>query len=198
MRQWIRKYSLTPSWTVNLKILLDKCVTVTFCPQLVFPIGKLEQDKYVWNDYSLYAMSIVLNSVKQCQTVSTVSTVSTVVARCYLHLRWYFLDQNNLGNCTMCDIIWVIFIGPRSNHCEALFVTASLTDSCCWDLTDVTLAFEESISKLLDIVCVANIEAQEHVDDSLADILKLKFGRHYQRHKWCLDLILCESSCCRY
>ena len=109
-----------------------------------------------------------------------------------------FLDQNNLGNCTMCDIIWVIFIGPRSNHCEALFVTASLTDSCCWDLTDVTLAFEESISKLLDIVCVANIEAQEHVDDSLADILKLKFGRHYQRHKWCLDLILCESSCCRY
>ena len=28
-----------------------------------------------------------VNSVKQCQTVST---VSTVIARCYLHLRWYF------------------------------------------------------------------------------------------------------------
>ena len=67
VRQWIRKYSLTPSWTVNLKILLDICVTVTFCPQLVFPIGKLEQDKCVWNDYSLYVMSTVSNSVKQCQ-----------------------------------------------------------------------------------------------------------------------------------
>merc|ERR1712012_1469262 len=83
----------TPSWTVNLKILLDICVTVTFCPQLVFSIGKLEQDKCVLNDYSLYVMSTVSNSVKQCQTVSTVSavsTVSTVIARCYLHLRWYF------------------------------------------------------------------------------------------------------------
>ena len=48
-----------------------------FSPQLVFSIGKLEQDKCVWNDYSLYIMS-------------TVSTVSTVVARCCLHLRWYF------------------------------------------------------------------------------------------------------------
>ena len=37
-----------------------------------------------------------VNSVEQCRTVltvstmSTVSTVSTVIARCYLHLRWYF------------------------------------------------------------------------------------------------------------
>ena len=61
-----------------------------FSPQLVFPIGKLEQDKCVWNDYSLYVMSTVSNSVEQCRTVSTVSTVSTVIARCYLHLRWYF------------------------------------------------------------------------------------------------------------
>ena len=90
MRQWIRKYSLTPSWTVNLKILLDICVTVTFCPQLVFPIGKLEQDKWVWNDYPLYVMSTVSNSVKQCQTVST---VSMVIARCYLHLWWYFYSS---------------------------------------------------------------------------------------------------------
>ena len=38
-------------------------------------------------------MSTVSNSVEQCRTVSTVltvSTVSTVIARCYLHLRWYF------------------------------------------------------------------------------------------------------------
>ena len=42
----------------------------------------------------------------------------------------------------------------------------------------MTTAFEDSISKLLDIDCVANIEAQERVDDSLVEILKLKFGRH--------------------
>ena len=40
------------------------------------------------------------------------------------------------------------------------------------------LAFEDSISKLLDIDCGANIEAQERVDDSLVEILKLKFGCH--------------------
>ena len=75
VRQWIRKYSLTPSWTVNLKILLDICVTVTFCPQLVFPIGKLEQDKCVWNDYSLYVMSTVSNSGKSVNSVNSYSAV---------------------------------------------------------------------------------------------------------------------------
>ena len=40
------------------------------------------------------------------------------------------------------------------------------------------LAFEDSISKLLDIDCGANIEAQERVDNSLVEILKLKFGCH--------------------
>ena len=47
-------------------------------------------------NYTLYAMSTVSNSVEQCWTVSTVSTVSivsTVIARCYLHLRWYFSIQ---------------------------------------------------------------------------------------------------------
>ena len=29
-------------------------------------------------------------------TVSTVSPVSTVIARCYLHLRWYFLSVTQL------------------------------------------------------------------------------------------------------
>ena len=55
-------------------------------------------------------MSTVSNSVKQCQqcqtvstvsTLSTVSTVSTVIARCFLHLRWYFFnndDDNNSNN----------------------------------------------------------------------------------------------------
>ena len=48
-----------------------------------------------------------VNSVEQCRTVSTVSTVSsvstmstvstvsTVIARCYLHLRWYFSKEKH-------------------------------------------------------------------------------------------------------
>ena len=46
-----------------------------------------------------------VNSVKLCQTVSTVSTVSTVIARCYLHLRWYFLsDCQVFRGCQSCKI----------------------------------------------------------------------------------------------
>ena len=33
-----------------------------------------------------------VSTVSTVSTMSTVSTVSTVVARCYLHLRWYFLN----------------------------------------------------------------------------------------------------------
>ena len=38
-------------------------------------------------------------SCQQCRTVSTVSTlstVSTVIARCYLHLRWYFFGTETV------------------------------------------------------------------------------------------------------
>ena len=36
-----------------------------------------------------------------------------------------------------------------------------------------TLAFEDANLKLLDIVSVADVDAEERVDDSLAEILKL-------------------------
>ena len=51
-----------------------------------------------------------------------------------------------------------------------------LTHSCLVDLTDVTLAPEDANSKLLDVISVADIDAQERVDDSLVGFLKLKFG----------------------
>ena len=44
------------------------------------------------------------------------------------------------------------------------------------DLTDVTLAFEDANSKLLDVVSVADVDAEERVDDGLVAILKLRFG----------------------
>ena len=44
-------------------------------------------------------------------------------------------------------------------------------------MTDVTLAFEDANSKLLYVVSVADVDAEERVDDSLVEILKLMFWR---------------------
>ena len=44
----------------------------------------------------------------------------------------------------------------------------------------MTLAFEDGNSKLLGIVSVADVDAEERVDDGLVDILKLKFGRDFE------------------
>ena len=61
-----------------------------------------------------------------------------------------------------------IFIQPKFDHWPPLPLTDYLTHSCWVDLTDVTLAFEEAILKLLDVV------SAERVDDSLVEILKLR------------------------
>ena len=41
----------------------------------------------------------------------------------------------------------------------------------------MTLAFEDTNSKLLDVVSIADVDAEERVDNSLVEILKLKFGQ---------------------
>ena len=41
------------------------------------------------------------------------------------------------------------------------------------------LAFEDANSKLPDVVSVADVDAEERVDDSLVKILKLRFGRDF-------------------
>ena len=41
------------------------------------------------------------------------------------------------------------------------------------------LAFQDANSKLLDVVSVAEVDAEERVDDSLDEILKLRFGRDF-------------------
>ena len=58
-----------------------------FSPQLVFPIGKLEQDKCVWNDYSLYVMSTVSNSVN---SVNSVNSYSAVLPPSPMVFFWYW------------------------------------------------------------------------------------------------------------
>ena len=37
------------------------------------------------------------------------------------------------------------------------------------------LAFEDAISKLLDVVSVADVDAKERIDNSLVEIMKLMF-----------------------
>ena len=76
-----------------MKILLDIRVTVTF--QRTFqPSAGLSYWKIGTRQMCMKWLPIIrhVNSVEQCRTVSTVSTVSTVIARCYLHLRWYFFS----------------------------------------------------------------------------------------------------------
>ena len=68
------------------------------------------------------------------------------------------------------------FIGPESDHWECLSVTNSLTDSCLVNLIDVTLACEDANSKLVEVVTVAHVDAEDHVGKNLLQIWELTFG----------------------
>ena len=63
---------------------------------------------------------------------------------------------------------------------ECLSVTHSLTDSltnCCLvNLIDVALACEDANSKLVEVVTVAHVDAEDHVGNSLLQIWELTFG----------------------
>ena len=58
----------------------------------------------------------------------------------------------------------------------ATLVTYSLTNSCLVNLIDVTLACQDANSKLVEVVTVADVDAEKRVDNSLVQIWKLKFG----------------------
>ena len=64
-----------------------------------------------------------------------------------------------------------LFIGPESDHCSPLSLTDSLTNSlthsCLVNLTDVTLACEDANSELVEVVTVADFDAEDHVGNSL-------------------------------
>ena len=44
----------------------------------------------------------------------------------------------------------------------------------------MTLAFEDANSKFLEVVSVADLDADEGVDDSLVEILMLIFGQDFK------------------
>ena len=52
----------------------------------------------------------------------------------------------------------------------------SLTPSCLVNLIDVTLACEDANSKLVEVVTVADVDAEDNVGNSLLQIWELTFG----------------------
>ena len=55
-------------------------------------------------------------------------------------------------------------------------LTHSLTDSCLVNLIDVILACEDANSKLVEVVTVADVDAEDRVGNSLLQIWELSFG----------------------
>ena len=48
----------------------------------------------------------------------------------------------------------------------------------------MTLVFEDAYSKLVEVVTVADVDSEDHVGNSLLQILKLRFGHEV---KFCSD-----------
>ena len=75
-----------------------------------------------------------------------------------------------------------MIIGPEFDHCLPLSLTHSLTDSLTHsclvllvNLIDVTLTCEHANSRLVEVVTVADVDAEDHVGNSLL-IWELTFG----------------------
>ena len=55
-------------------------------------------------------------------------------------------------------------------------LTHSLTHCCLVNLIDVTLACKNANSKLVEVVTVADVDAEDNVGNSLLQIWELTFG----------------------
>ena len=55
-----------------------------------------------------------------------------------------------------------------------MLVSDSLTNSCLVNLIDMTLACEDTNSKLVDIVTVANVNDEDRVGNSMLQIWELR------------------------
>ena len=57
-----------------------------------------------------------------------------------------------------------------------MLVSKSLTNSRLVNLIDVTLAFEDANSKLVEVDTVADVDDEDRIGNSLLQIWKLRFG----------------------
>ena len=77
---------------------------------------------------------------------------------------------------TMMHEISLVFIRPESDHWLPLSLTHSLTPLRLVDLIDVTLACKDANSKLVEVFAVADIDAADHVGNTLLQTWELRFG----------------------
>ena len=87
-------------------------------------------------------------------------------------------------------MVRTLFIGPESDHWLCLSLTDSLTHSCLVNLIGVTLACEDTHSKLVELVTVADISGEDRVGNNLLQIWKLRlvikqnFCSDFQHKVW--------------
>ena len=76
-------------------------------------------------------------------------------------------------------------------HWLTHWLTDSLTDSCLVNLIDVTLAFEDANSKLVEVFIVADVDDEDRVGNSLLQIWKRRFGHKIKLsfRLWPQDLV---------
>ena len=65
-----------------------------------------------------------------------------------------------------------------------MLVTNSLTSSCLVNLIDVGLACEDGNSKLVEVVTVADVDAEDRVGNSLLQIWELNFCSDFENNVW--------------
>ena len=71
---------------------------------------------------------------------------------------------------------FAIIIRAESDHWVPLSLTHSPTPSLLFSKLEVTLACEDANSKLVKVVIVADVNAEDHVGNSLLHIWELTFG----------------------
>ena len=69
-----------------------------------------------------------------------------------------------------------LVIGPEFDHWLCLSLTDSLTHSRLVNLIDVTMAWKDTNSKLVEVVTVADVDDKDRVGNSLLQIWDLTFG----------------------
>ena len=87
-----------------------------------------------------------------------------------------FREKNSHREKKSLNICYIV--GKSRIFCNPIIVYPchSLINSCLVDLIDVTLACEDANSKLVEVVTVDDVDAEDHVGNSLLQIWKLTFG----------------------
>ena len=85
------------------------------------------------------------------------------------------LDSHHFSELLLDPLFLIDFLSDPSPIIATL-VTHSLTHSCLLDLIYVTLACDDAKSKLVGVVTVADVDAEDHVGNSLLQVWELTFG----------------------